>query len=148
MYRSKCPRCGEVQSIGTALCATCGIGISGTGSAELMPVSAVRLGVEALTSLIRREGLLPLAALIGVLPFFPVAPAIGIGAGTAVLLRARAAPVPPRAVRFAVAGVIGGVFWLGMGLLLFFRFTEAFQSIPLLIPDVWPLDATSPGQKI
>jgi hypothetical protein len=108
MNATPCPNCAEYNDHAAVRCCVCG---------AILRRSTT---VGAHSRRRRGEQHLPVIALLGVLPLFPVSSVIGIAAGAAVLVNDCRAEQRGWPLYFATAGVVGGTMWMVVGTVLLF----------------------------
>jgi hypothetical protein len=129
-----CARCGEPLGLRADRCQLCGAPSAGAfvpGPLEPHSVLARRLWTEwAVQS--RRFGMLPLLSLVGVLPLFPLSPVVGIAAGGFALRQIARGEIPDDSRRLALVGIMGGLFWLCLGIYAVSHASEFIQNTPFV----------------
>jgi hypothetical protein len=133
----ECPRCGSEVSARIMSCAVCGarnphhdVGSIATGPSE---AAALRARIDpAARAWISRFGLVPMIAALGVLPLYPLTPVVGILAGTWALFRVQRGFDPPDGRSLALAGIVGGLVWMVIGVALTTRAARFIQSAPFI----------------
>lgn len=133
---AECPRCGEVLSKQLPRCPICGGGNSewDTGSPEIGRIAAdMRTRVSpVIRPWTQRYGVVPLLALLGILPLYPVTPLLGILAGAYALHRIRRGLAPRAGRPLAIVGFISGWLWMVAGIMLLGRAATFVQSAPYI----------------
>jgi hypothetical protein len=131
----ECARCGEPLREAPVVCGLCG---SPTGLkppaavSSAIPAQVAASAVHLVHGWRNRYGLLPLVAFLGVLPLFPLTSVLGIVAGGIAVFRIRRRRAPAHGFRLALAGMVGGLFWIGVGIYLAFQASEFVRSIPFI----------------
>ena len=129
-----CARCGESINAGAIRCGLCGAAsgmLPRTPTVQIPPalMEEVRERVLAWRS---RYGTLPLVALLGVLPFFPLTPVVGIAAGGLGLHRISRRGAPEAGRSRALLGLAAGLVWLVLGIILVSQAVDFLQDAPFL----------------
>lgn len=145
-----CARCSEPLYAGAMWCGLCG-----AASGMIPPATTLQLP-PALMEKIRerflvwrsRYGTLPLIALLGVLPFFPLTPVVGIAAGGLGLHRISRRGAPEAGRSRAILGLIAGLLWLAGGIMLLGQAADFIRDAPFLPSPLkwfwnWPVVTTS-----
>lgn len=136
MSSLECPRCGAALTTAVPSCAVCGgANVHWDDSVAIAGGLSPQLNRQARSVLQRgsnRFGLIPLVAVLGLLPFYPITPLIGIVAGTVGLRRVWVGVDPAQGRTPALAGLVGGMFWITVGLVLTTRAARFIQSTPFI----------------
>jgi len=114
-----CSRCGEAVFLSAPSCSLCGGPNTSWSEAHPEPI---RISPEAAVAMQgkllawqERYGTLPLIAVLGVLPFFPITPLIGLVVGSLALWKIHNDQAPSAGGKLAIAGLLGGAIWLTIG---------------------------------
>lgn len=132
--RTACARCGEPLQAGAVRCGLCGAasGVIPRAATVQIPPAVMEEVRERFIAWRNRYGTLPLIALLGVLPFFPLTPVVGIAAGGLGLHRISRRGAPEAGRSRALIGLCAGLVWLVLGIFLVNQAADFLRHAPFL----------------
>ena len=129
-----CARCGEPLHAAAIRCGLCGSpsGVVPRAAAVQLSPAVMAEVSDRLLAWRDRYGTLPLLALVGVLPFFPVTPLVGIVAGGMGLHRISRQQAPEAGRSRALLRLVAGLVWLFLGIVLVSQAAEFLRQAPFV----------------